>query len=162
MADMPAGIEVVNAPAEPVPAVLASTSSLGLDISPLFETHALHNQALATALGRRQAVMKNLKIAEMHIEVLHAALENWTNLTEGDRQRLGRYHTREDVLSTLKCRQISLQTLKGEINCVEYEIETIQRQMGPTLELISKTKKAWGSLPQRAAGDAVSGGVALG
>ena len=85
--------------------------------------------------------MKNLEVAETHIEVLHTAVEDWTNLTESDRQRLGRYHTRDDVVATLNSRKVSLQALRVEINCVEYEIAMIQCQMESISEQICRAKK---------------------
>ena len=84
---------------------------------------------------------------ETHIDILRAALKNWATLTDTDREQLGEYHTYGAILMTLKHQEDSLPPLRGQIHCIEHEIESAK-------ELLSKaeTSQQSGLEPGKATG----------
>ena len=83
-----------------------------------------------------------MELKEGHIESLRNALKNWTDLTNDERRGYAKYHSQEAIADTLAAQETSLRFLKSDINCVEYEIEVLQRRKDLIWDLICAAEES--------------------
>ena len=86
---------------------------------------ASYERRLAVASRKQEDLMNAIALKERYISQLRNILDNWITMTGSARQMLGRYHTREDILGTLRYEEDALRLLRYRINSVGYEITAL-------------------------------------
>ena len=76
--------------------------------------------------------MKVFTIKERYIATLRKAVDDWQAVTEDDRELLGRFNTKADILGTLTYEEESLRRLKYRVNSVDNQIRALRGEIGST------------------------------
>ena len=99
------------------------------EITPLRSQRELCEELMTSALQKHERLVHMIVVKEGYISSLRTSLDNWEGVTETTRETLGKYHTTEDIVGTLRYEEDALRVLKYRINSVGYEIATLRRRM---------------------------------
>ena len=87
----------------------------------------LTEEWITKALQKHERLVNAIVLKQGYISSLRTSLDNWETVTEATREMLGKYHTREDILGTLRYEENALRLLKYKTNSVGYEITALRR-----------------------------------
>ena len=87
----------------------------------------LTEEWITKALQKHERLVNAIVLKQGYISSLRTSLDNWETVTEATREMLGKYHTREDILGTLRYEEDALRLLKYKTNSVGYEITALRR-----------------------------------
>ena len=84
---------------------------------------------MTIASQKQGRLVSAIVLKEGYVASLRSCLLHWAAITERTLQMLGRYHTREEILGTLRHEEEALRVLKYKINFVDYEVAMLRQRM---------------------------------
>ena len=93
--------------------------------------------------------MKVYTIQERYIATLRKSVDDWQAVTEDDRELLGRFNTKADILGTLTYEEESLRCLKYRVNSVDNQIRELRGEIDTTQGVRCIAEGSQGTEPMR-------------
>ena len=93
-------------------------------------------------LAEDARVKETIPVKQKHVERLQNLLQSWSTTTVSERQEFGDYYTLEDIKETLQRQTRTMGELKGALNCLKADVETLRCLISLTWEKIELVEKS--------------------
>ena len=84
---------------------------------------------------------ETIAVKEKHVRRLQNLLHTWSTTTVSERREFGDYYTQEDIQETLQLQTQTMGELRGALNCLKTDVETVRRLISLTWENIEQVEK---------------------
>ena len=100
-----------------------------------------YERELVSMVAEDARFRETVAVKERHIGRLKNLLHTWSITTVSDRREYGDYYTQEDIKQTLQRQIQTMGEIRGVLNCLKYEVETLRLRISDTWEMIEQLEK---------------------
>lgn len=107
----------------------------------LRENVKAYERELVSMMAQDVRFRETIAVKERHITRLKNLLHTWSTTTVSERREFGDYYAQEDIVETLQRQTRTAAELRGALNCLKYELETVRVRISRTWEIIERAEK---------------------